>query len=74
MKMAFQWGPRRDQHQSTLFRFQRFPARTTLPNDIVVGERGLSVMGLWLKVADQNLLEADSTYTCLIRLRIYQSG
>ena len=26
-----------------------------------VGERGLSVMGMWLKVADQHLLEADFT-------------
>ena len=29
---------RRDQHQSTLFRFRRFPTRTTLHGEIVVGE------------------------------------
>ena len=44
-----------------LFQFQRFPTRVTLHDEIVVGERCLSVMGLWLKVADQNLLEADFT-------------
>ena len=33
-------------------RFQRFATRTTLHGEIVVGERGLSVMGLWLKVAE----------------------
>ena len=44
-----------------LFQFQRFPTRVTLHDEIVVGERWLSVMGLWLKVADQNLLEADFT-------------
>ena len=61
--MLFRRGPRtrRDQPQSTLFRFQRFATRTTLHGEIVVGERGLSIMGLWLKVADQNLLEADFT-------------
>ena len=33
-------------------------------DEIVVGERGLSVMGLWLEVVDQNLLEAD--FTCVL--------
>ena len=59
--MPFRRGPRtrRDHRQSTLFQFQRFPTRTILHDKIVAEERGLSVMGLWLKVADQNLLEAD---------------
>ena len=65
MWMPSRRGPRtqRDQPQSTLFRFQRFPTRTTLRGGVVAGERGLSVMGLWLKVADQNenLLDADFT-------------
>ena len=61
--MTFRRGPqtRRDQPQSILFRFQRFPTRATLHDEIRVGGHGLSVMGLWLKVADQNLLEADFT-------------